>query len=275
MLPNSPLNLQVYPAKNRKIGFGLLLALLACLPFELNQHPFVAFEPWLVLNNLKLLYYVNILAAVVTLWKRRGDLKDNWLNWRKARFWLLLLILICTVSTVFSVAPKESFKFTIDLLLGAILWLALPFWLRENRTRKLKLISYCLAGSAAVSAGLGLLKFVPGLKLNNWLLAPFKAGATVAGPFLRLSGTFEYANIAAIFYELALPFALANLAEAVGSLNLRAAKPSPKTGWWQVPVWVVACGLLWEALLLSFSRSALPGMLVAAPCYFGQPDTTA
>ena len=254
--PASQGNILTRSARLGRLGFGGLLALVVALPFEFNQQPWLNLGGWLTLNNLKLLFYAVIGLAVATLWVERRQLRfgRRWPGW-----WLAGLLLICAVSTVFSTVPRESLKFTFDLGLGSLLWLAVPFWFVPPNVGRLNWLKIGLVSGATLSAGLGLLEFVPGLGINQGLLRVFKAGATIAGPFLRLSGTFEYANTAAMYYELVLPFALVGLIEAARSA---------KTGWqsWLVVgAWLVAVGVLWEALILSFSRAALPGMLVALP----------
>jgi len=257
-------------------GFRSLLLLIVSLPFEITQHPLLGLGSFQTITNLKLVYYISLGLAIATLWTQRKQIKwRSWLKWNSPELWLGLLLLVCLLSTAFGLDRKAGVKFSLTVAMGGLLWLALPFWLNQRRSEKLRLMLLALVGSTAFSAGLGLLEFVPELKLNRWLLSPFKLGATVAGPFLRLSGTFEYANIAAIYYELVLPFALVGLAQAI-SLLKNQSQPYPLekrnsrlpftvTPVGQVILWAVACGLLWEALLLSFSRSALPGMLAAVP----------
>ena len=265
--PTAPTEVQVKPVLIsraiglNRLGFGGLLALVICLPFELNQQPWLNLGGWLTLNNLKLVYYGVIGLALFTLWVNRAVLRQRRWQWHSPGLWLLIFLILCLISTAFSTVPKESLKFTFDLTLAGLLWLTVPFWLRENRLSRLVWLRVGLVGSAAFSAGLGLLEFVPDLAINRWLLWPFKAGATIAGPFLRLSGTFEYANIAAMYYELALPFALVGLVEAVGQARLARNWQSGAA----LVGWLIAVGLLWEGLLLTFSRAALPGMLVAGP----------
>jgi hypothetical protein len=259
----------------RRVGFGALLVLVFGLPFEFTQQPVIS-AGFVTLSNLELVYYVVIGLAILTLGQARRRWRFN-LSWSSPVLWLALLLLVCALSTAFSVAPVEGLKFSLNVGLGGLLWLAIPGWLGTGPQRQGRLgwLARVLVAGAALSAGLGLLEFWPDLNINNWLLSPFKAGATVAGPFLRLSGTFEYANTAAMYYELALPFALAGLAQALGGwlAGRKAVYPPGRPArliwlsgkWWQVGLWLAATALLWQALVLSFSRSALPGMLVAGP----------
>src|SRR5262249_53590037 len=75
------------------------------------------------------------------------------------------------------------------------------------------------------------------------LLAIFKEQPTMAGGLLRLSATFAYANIAAMYYEAVLPICLA----AVGLIANRLARRLLSG----------AALLLYCATLLTYSRAAL------------------
>jgi hypothetical protein len=57
-----------------------------------------------------------------------------------------------------------------------------------------------------LAALVGLLEFIPALSLA-WL-QDFRLAPTMAGPYLRLTGPFDFANQAAMFIEATLPFLL-------------------------------------------------------------------
>jgi hypothetical protein len=102
-------------------------------------------------------------------------------------------------------------------------------------------LGLALIVGAAVSAALGLLEISETPPILA-LLAIFKEQPTMAGGLLRLSATFAYANIAAMYYEAALPICLV----AVGL----AGRPSRRC-------LVGAALLLGGATLLTYSRAAV------------------
>jgi hypothetical protein len=71
------------------------------------------------------------------------------------------------------------------------------------------------------------------------------------GPFLRLSATFSSANVAAMYFELALPFAVVGLMGALDRTSYR---------WSTFIIWLVAIDILLAALALTYSRGALLGL---------------
>jgi O-antigen ligase len=75
------------------------------------------------------------------------------------------------------------------------------------------------------------------------LLAAFKTQLSFMGGLLRLSGTFVYANVAAMFYEAMLPIALIG---AIGLLR----------GWWRL-LGLGLAGLLLAATMFTYSRAAV------------------
>jgi hypothetical protein len=135
-----------------------------------------------------------------------------------------------------------------------------------------------------VSATLGLLEFAPGIDIQP-LLKPFKPQPTTVGGMLRLSGTFEYANGAAIYFEMALPL-LMGLAALLRSRLFRAGttvNPGRRLAWgWRAGVMALSfmAGLIYTlALILTYSRAALVGLLIAlavfgAGAFFRRRDET-
>jgi hypothetical protein len=144
-------------------------------------------------------------------------------------------------------------KWTTDLLMGGLLWLAIPFWLAEDTERKVTRIGIALVGGSVIAACVGLGEVALGTAFDQHLRW-FKVKPTTAGPYLRLSGTFEYANIAAQYLELALPFALAGIMVALRKRQGRVSAIA----------WLLAADVLLAALLLTYTRGALLGLGVAA-----------
>jgi len=95
---------------------------------------------------------------------------------------------------------------------------------------------------AGVSALLGLGEFLGGPFLDPWL-SLFKEAPSLIGGQRRLSGTFQFATIAAMFFEMAIPLALAVAVTA----SRRAAR-------WMA---AVAAGVATVAVGWTFSRAGL------------------
>ncbi len=238
-----------------------LVVLAAALPFELTQRPLIHTR-LVTLTNLKLVLYVVTGIGVATLIRfglepaRRIAIRRSF---RAVRLPLGLLaaLLICSLlSSIGASTPAgrdNSLKWTLDSVVGALLWLVMPLWLASAR-RKISLIPQAIVAGATVAAGIGILEFALGAGYAG-SLSGFKAKPTLAGSFLRLSGTFEYANIAAMYFELALPLAIAGLVIAAG-------RQRPQ--WASVLGWLVAAVLLFEGILLTFSRGALLGVASSA-----------
>lgn len=209
-----------------KIGYGCLLLLVLSLPFELTQKPFFS-TPFIVVTNLKLVFLIAASLAALTLvqaaklfFSQRVAGQFERSNYLYRQRWAILTFGLLGAASLVSSAlagqrslSGEGFKWTFHFLLGGMLWLAIPLWLEKDTERKVRWLTWVLIAGGVVSASVGLLEFLAGVDFAQSLAGWFKTKPTVAGPFLRLSGTFEYTNIAAIYFEIALPFALLNLVE--------------------------------------------------------------
>jgi hypothetical protein len=245
-------------AQLSRLGYGGLLAVAAMLPFEFTQHPFLQ-TPLLTITNLKLvLYIVAVLAAASLLRSGRSRASDatcrHSIRALRLPLSLLVAVLLCSLlSSALAAGPaarNNSLKWTFDILIGGLLWLVIPLWLAPARERRTALLLQTAVAAACLAAGVGILEIVLGAG-HAPNLSWFKPKPTLAGSFLRLSGTFEYANIAAMYLELALPLAVAGLGIAVRHGRLR--PPSVLT-------WLAVVVLLFEGILLTFSRGALLGV---------------
>ncbi len=231
---------------------GLLAALLLALslPWELDRP---LFRPGpLAVTNLELLLAL-VLASALTLaglavlegHPRRGPGR-SWL-WLAAFAGMLLLTAL--------LAPAHranALKASLRLLSGMALALAVPQLVTRPRD------ALALAGALVIG---GLLAGLLGLaevwmNLSMPWLTLFRVQATVVGPFLRLTGPFDYANQAAMFLEATFPLFLA-------------------LAWWTIHrarrtrsrvalggLWGAAGLLTLAALLLTFSRAALASTLL-------------
>jgi len=162
------------------------------------------------------------------------------------------LLIICIISSLLGIHPRDGLKWTLDLLAGGLLWLAVPLWLSDDPERKADHIVRAIVLGAVIAGLVGLVEVSLGQRFAEGL-SWFKAKPSMAGPYLRLSGTFEYANIAALYFELALAFAVAGLVTGLSEARVR----------WSAG-WAAGIVVLLAALLLTYSRGALLGLAVAA-----------
>ncbi|HEX2909157.1 MAG TPA: O-antigen ligase family protein [Chloroflexia bacterium] len=252
-----------------KPGYWCLVLLVFSLPFELTQKPLFSSD-FLVVSNLKLIFLLVVALAALTLLKpisalatsfKRGQLdRTNYLYRQRVPLGLFLgLLLACTLSSLLAgtaALEGEGLKWSFHLVLGGLLWLAIPLWLAENTESKIKWLSLALLTGALASACVGFGEFILGNDFAWSLAGWFKMKPTEAGPFLRLSGTFDYANVAGMYFELALPFALTGVVKGLsrGRLNSKA-----RSG---ILLAVVVVIILLTALLLTLSRGAWLGVVV-------------
>ena len=177
--------------------YGLLLALVASLPFEPIQ-PLVSLG-FLDLNHLKLLLGAIGLVWVVQLAGNRHVPKETW---AAAAF---------TGTALASALVAESFRgealrFVGRLASGVFALLVVRHILSRNPSR-LPALAWAVSLGAGLSALLGIGEVAPWPPLDP-VLRLFKVAPTRVGGDLRLSASFQYATIAAVFFELAVPLAL-------------------------------------------------------------------
>jgi hypothetical protein len=258
-----------WETKLETAGYVSLLILAILLPFELTQVPLIQLPPIFVLSNLEVVFYLCTVVAVITLinqgqksW-RKGQRLPNW------RYWLFGgLVGWCLLSSVFGTFISEGLKWTLGVIMGGVFALAIPYWFKINAFQRLLRLSAVLVATATISAGVGWLEFMLDTGFSQ-SLGWFKVRPTTAGPYLRLSGTFEYANIAAVYYEMMLVLAVVGLAIALRGatgLNNIAVLGNPRNAlynWLKVGLWLLAVIVLFEAILLTFSRAALIGTAAA------------
>jgi hypothetical protein len=187
--------------KFHRLAFSALILLTLMLPFE-PEMPWLALGP-IVLTNVEILLASCLLGTALLWWQQR-------FAWQRPfpRWWLVLIGWFILVSFLSSVLTAEfrtvALKASLRTTSGVLLALALPQIVRSSR--ELLWTAIGLVSGGLLAALLGLLEFVPSLSmewLNFWRDSP-----TMAGPFLRLTGTFDFANQAAMFIEATLPFLL-------------------------------------------------------------------
>lgn len=227
----------------------LIFALFAfTLPFELNT-------PWLTLGPL-VLTNVEIMLALCLL-------MAGWLSWRhpladKRPFprWFLFLIGWFILSLLLSSwltakFPVAAFKASLRTLSGILLALSVPYLIRSQH--QFILISLALLAGGLLAAALGLIEFFQGTAwsaLNGLRITP-----TMAGPFLRLTGPFDYANHTSMYIEATLPLLL--ISTAIAYENSR----RPLT------LLLASATLIYlESSFLTFSRSSFATILLTSVC---------
>ena len=173
--------------------------------------PFAAIQPvittsWLPITDDKL-----VLALLVAAWLLQGrravPRPDEW----RALLPTLVFILVALLSARFAAADYASDALHYVARLVAAVFVFLVFVrLQPERTPALLWAVVVGAGiSALVGVGeaLHVAAFAP-------VLAWFKIAPTRVGGELRVSGSFEYATIAAMYFEMVVPIAIVLAAAA-------------------------------------------------------------
>ena len=179
------------------------LGLLAfSLPFELDAPLWQAGS--LTITNVELLLFVTLAATAVSFFFAQGEADATG---SESRYhWLLLLFVVGMVLSTL-LAPQlqvNALKATLRLISGILLALAVPHIVR--RPEDGRIVSYALLIAGLIAA------FVGWWEISQSEIAwagLFRSHITRVGSFLRLTGTFDYANQAAMFIEATLPFLLA------------------------------------------------------------------
>ncbi len=180
--------------------YGLLLVLAVSLPFEPIQPP-VSFG-FFNLNHLKILE-----AAIALLWllslTRPGALRDL-----PRETWLGGLFLgVALLSAMLAETQRsEAIKF-VGRLASGMFGLLVVYQVVRKRPERMFGLLWAITLGAGVSALLGLGE-VAGWPVLDPVLSVFKLAPTRVGATVRLGASFQYATIAAVFFELAVPLAL-------------------------------------------------------------------
>jgi hypothetical protein len=215
----------------------MVLALLAvALPFELKT-PIVSLGPIVVTNVEAILY------ALIVLWIV-GVLRHRELHWTLAHSAVLAWLAMQFLAASFALIEREAaMKFALRSAGGAALFFIAADWTRSPR--RVAVIMSAIAIGAVVSALTGWLEIESSAVQSALFI--FKTQTTLVGGQVRASGTFQYANTAAMVWEAALPILI-----AVGV-------------WWSIEraqrrwliLVLVASLIVIEAIILSSSRAAL------------------
>jgi hypothetical protein len=245
-----------------EVGYWALIALAFTLPFEVTQHHLLI-TPFATFTNLMIVVYAVAALAVVSLappfiafvqgFAAGTQEPTNYVYRRRVAIGLFIaLLLSCFMSSLLAQETGDGLRSTLNILLGGLIWLAVPLWLSENGDQRIRRLGLALVTGAVIAASVGVGEVVLGAPFAKHLLW-FKAAPTAIGPYLRLSGSFGYANIAALYFELALPFAVVGLLGALLGGRRRSVAAA---------AWLVAVDILFCGVLLTYSRGALLGLAI-------------
>jgi len=227
-----------------------LIALALILPFELRT-------PWLSIGSAFVMTDVELVAAaVLLLWGLSLIVERRLPHIGVTGAWAVVALAgVMLLSAALAPTDKEAaLKFSLRSMTGMAVFFAAVDLLRTRSQRRLVLIA--LTAGAVISAALGLLEGL-GIPAVSGILSAFRTGPSRIGGFLRTSGTFEYANIAAMFWEAVLPLAL-----TAAVYNRKEGANRLLTTGYRL-LWWLTLAILGEALILTFSRAAWIGAAAA------------
>jgi O-antigen ligase len=165
-----------------RIGYALVVALVAWLPFEFRAFPMA--------SNLQWLFVCVAAVFLPTLYRKRKELL-------RERLVLAALLFVATQWVAAFVAPE----FRNNAILGAVrvtagfTLLCVTLCLRERKT---VMRAWCLTATLAALYGI--------LDYNGFGMPElFRMDEFYVGAVRRLSGSFEYPNTAAAFFAMSLP----------------------------------------------------------------------
>jgi hypothetical protein len=176
-----------------------MLLLAAALPFEVME--LVIPVPWFSLSNLRLILAASIPFAVIL-----GLARRSWASTLRPCAPALVLLLAVVFSALH--APDfgdEALKAAGRFAAGVYLLVVLQFLGRTPR-RTVGLLWAVVVGGG-LSALVGLAEAVDWSAVDSFLGA-FKVAPTRVAGDIRVSATFPYATIAAMYLEMVVPLAL-------------------------------------------------------------------
>ncbi|MEO6456973.1 MAG: O-antigen ligase family protein [Chloroflexia bacterium] len=246
--------------------FGALLLVIALSPFEAGYPPLGRFaigeSLGMTFTNLEVLLFLLggawVLRLVFTPDARRRLLHLPLL------LPILGLVAAAVLSTIFGEFKSLGVQFIYRLLMGVLVYAAV--WEALRGTGRLVAALGTLVGAGAVASIIGLMEFAPAINIQPWLKA-FKPQPTTVGGMLRLSGSFEYANGAAMYFEMALPVVIGlvilfSSRRLVDEIFEGGQFPERLRRVIQILLFGTV-GKLTMALVLTYSRAAWTGVVVA------------
>ena len=249
-----------------RLLFAMLLLVLVANPFEIGYPPLGRLL-FATFTNLEVMLFglggAMLFRIAVSSEARRQLIRMPLLLPASA------FILASVVSTIFGEYKSLGVQFVYRVVMGLLVCASV--WLALRGRRRLLTSLFAFVGAALVSASIGLMEFLPWFNIDGWL-KPFRPQPTTVGGLLRLSASFEYANGAAVYFEMALPVLL-GLAVLFSSCRLveglfGAGRISTTTRRGIQVALFAALGVLTMALILTFSRASWVGA-VASMGLFG------
>jgi hypothetical protein len=242
------------------LGLIGLVVLAFSLPFELDA-PLITLARFRLTNVEALLLLCQTMALLVIYRERRWR-RPGWTIVPKPWLWLWALFALALIVSAL-LAPDwrlNALKATVRTLSGLLLAFAVPQLVRGRRD--LTWVVGGLLAGGLLAAAIGLAEVLSGSPFG-WLYG-LRLQPTEAGPFLRLSGSFNHANQAAMYIEATLP-----LLVTAGWLAFRRGRHLSGT-------LLLAASLLYlEAGFLTFSRASfatifLSNLFVAVLLFWGR-----
>lgn len=236
---------QALSRARERAGMAALAAIAALLPFELKT-PILIAGPLAITNTELALYFA------LALWGA-GRIARRPMRWTRVHTAVAAWAAALLLSALLAPSHRDAaLKFALRSWGGCALFFAASHWIDSPR-RAAPVVLALIAG-AGVSALAALAEvWLPGAATS---LLAFKTQTSLAGSYVRASGTFQYANIGAMYWEAVLPPVL-TLGMGWGLLRT-----------WKAGRWM-AIGIalvLIEAVILSASRAGIfgTGILLAA-----------
>jgi O-antigen ligase len=224
------------PGTIGRVAWWLLIATLALLPFEywLPQFPLGG----LLFTSLEIVWGLALVAWLATLAaeKRLPHVP------RAVLLALSALLVVSSASALFADALRsQALVFVGRSAAGWLFFIALADRLAVVRNLRVPLVA--LVATTAISAGVGILLYVaPQIAVSLNLEQFYAAGA------LRLSGTYNYPNTAAMAFEAVALLTVALFVLEPGGTLRR--------------IWLICGVVIVAALLLTLSRGAAIGLAV-------------
>jgi hypothetical protein len=175
-----------------------LVLLAFSLPFELLT-PLWTIGPFSI-TNVELLLFLTLIAVAFSIIQSRHFE-------RTSRYWLWLLLFVAGLLLSALLAPElqlNALKASLRLIAGILLALATLQIVRRRADSRI--ISTVILMAGLISALVGWWEISQSELAWSEL---FRTHITRVGSYLRLTGTFGYANQAAMYIEATLPFLLA------------------------------------------------------------------
>ena len=185
-----------------RLAFASLLALALTLPMEIRA-PLFRVGP-VGVTNVELLLYITLLSGAVAWIGQRPRIRFAAFGW--IHLAVLTWIAAQLTSAMFAPTGRDAtVRFALRTAAGAALVFATSTTLHSQR--RVLLLMAALGAGAVMSALTGILEVsVPEVSAS---LLVFKAQRSMVGGFLRASGTFDFANTAAMYWEATVSLLIA------------------------------------------------------------------